>query len=253
MQQVEIELERLVQQETLDLCILFQRSRDRGGFGLNNALRRKIWPKLLNVESYGAPIVFTEGKDHRDKQQSSCDIERSFHSIIVNRNSTLAPNILSNRRLILDRILMTLLTRHPQLYYYQGLNDIFSVIILIMEDESLSYLVCEAVALRFLQDFMQPDFRHVTVLMDLIFTLIETVDPPLFQFMKTCEVQPFFATSWIVTWLTHDIKELHKVARVLDALLCSIPLFSIYLSAAVSLAPPPCPSNTLSPLSLRRL
>jgi hypothetical protein len=80
---------------------------------------------------------------------------------------------------------------------------------------------------------MQPDFKHVAVVMSLVFAIIELVDEEVHAFLKQIKLEPYFATSWIVTWMTHDIKELHRVARLLDVMITSIPAYSLYLSAAV--------------------
>lgn len=183
---------------------------------LSNSLRRKIYPKLLGINKYTTQVGLVDGASHRDKEQCTCDVLRSFQNICVHKNVCMSANKIANRRSLLDKIIMTFLVQHPSLYYYQGLNDVFAHVVLIMEDEALSYLVCEAVALKYLTDFMQPDFKNVGSLMSLIFVLLQHVDPELYWFLKQCEVQPFFATPWLVTWLSHDIKELSRVARVFD-------------------------------------
>jgi TBC1 domain family member 20 len=209
-----MELEKLLLQEKLDVKLLLQQSRVKGGF-INSGLRRKIWPKLLGIDPYEERVVLVDGEGHRDKEQCECDVERSFQSILVGRDA-LSNAKVANRRRLLSRIIMTVLVRHPTLFYYQGLNDIFSCVILVVEDDSLAYRICEAISLRYLTDFMQADFKNVGSLMSLIFVLLEEMDPELSEFIKESEVQPFFATSWLVTWLSHDIKDLNKSSRVFD-------------------------------------
>ena len=228
------DLERLLYHEHLDKRILFQRSREKGGF-LSNNLRRKIWPKILNIDKYVPKVILTTGVGHRDKQQCVCDVERSFQNVLVSRNTCLTQNVIDNRRAVLDRIIMSILTQYPALYYYQGLNDVFSVVILVVEDENTAYLICRAIVLNYLFDFMQPDFKQVTILINLIFKVIEEADKEVYKFLKGAGVEPYFATSWVLTWLTHDVKDLNKAARTIDSMLCSTPMFSIYLSSAVTI------------------
>ena len=64
-------------------------------------------------------------------------------------------------------------------------------------------------------------------------TLLELYDPQLSDFLSTAGVEPFFATSWLITWWAHDIKRVNEIARVFDAMLCSHPAFGIYLTVAV--------------------
>ena len=228
------EIDQLLLQETIDGAILVQWSRRPSGFQTNE-LRRRIWPKLLGVNRYEGGVGFVEGIGHRDYPQVKMDVERSFQNIIFRKNTPLSEEKVLHRRHALERIVMTLLTSHPDLYYYQGLNDIFGAIILVLEHESLAYRVCEAVALRYLTDFMQPDFKNLAVLMKLIFYIIREVDIELFTFLRDINMEPYFATSWIVTWLSHDLKELSRMARLVDAIICSVPLYILYLSAAIVL------------------
>ena len=45
-------------------------------------------------------------------------------------------------------------------------------------------------------------------------------------------MQPFFAISWLITWFSHEIKDMGEVSRLFDALICSHPLYSLYICAA---------------------
>ena len=45
-------------------------------------------------------------------------------------------------------------------------------------------------------------------------------------------VPPFFATSWIITWWSHELKDLSQVSRMFDVLISSPPYYNLYLSSA---------------------
>jgi hypothetical protein len=60
-------------------------------------------------------------------------------------------------------------------------------------------------------------------------------DPALARFLRDAGVEPFFATSWLLTWFAHDVQDLEEIARIYDALLCSHPMFCYYLAAAVTI------------------
>ena len=65
--------------------------------------------------------------------------------------------------------------------------------------------------------------------------IIKTVDKKLYKFLSQASIEPFFATSWLITWFAHDIKELNRIARVYDAMICSHPLLMTYISTALVL------------------
>ena len=64
--------------------------------------------------------------------------------------------------------------------------------------------------------------------------LIQQTDTLLYKFLTLANVEPFFATSWMITWFAHDVATVAEAARVFDVLLCSHPVYCLYLSAAVS-------------------
>ena len=105
--------------------------------------------------------------------------------------------------------------------------------------------------------------------MRMIMTIINVADVPVGKHLSQASVEPFFATrwshvskesatriyispyflqlflpsvisylyfhrSWLITWFAHDVKKINDIARIYDAILCSHPLYSFYLCAAVS-------------------
>ena len=44
--------------------------------------------------------------------------------------------------------------------------------------------------------------------------------------------QPNFALSWILTWFSHDIKQLRDVQLIFDSILAIHPLFGVYITVA---------------------
>lgn len=103
-----------------------------------------------------------------------------------------------------------------------------------MDNDRVSFAMGEVVCLEFLAINMEHSFATVTKTLPLIFSLLEKVDVELYEFLSQSGVQSFFALSWVLTWFSHDIRNVQKIARVFDVMLCSHPLFSLYLSAAVS-------------------
>lgn len=140
----------------------------------------------------------------------------------------------TNRREALAAIIKAILNKHANLHYYQGFHDIISVFLLVLEEDQLAFALSEATCLQYFIDCMSPNFDNLSELMKLIMLIVEHVDSELFEYLEKSHVEPFFATSWIITWFSHDIKSLEKIARLFDAMLCSHPSYCLYMCAAVS-------------------
>ena len=103
-----------------------------------------------------------------------------------------------------------------------------------MSNEVIAFAVAEKVCLKYFVDMMAPDFKIIAQSMSLISRVIEVFDPALQEHLAAADLEPFFAISWVLAWFSHEVKSLSEVTRIFDAMLCSHPLFSMYLSAAVS-------------------
>jgi hypothetical protein len=80
---------------------------------------------------------------------------------------------------------------------------------------------------------MKKDFELICQFMHILLIIIKVADPQLYKHFVAAKMEPFFATSWLLTWFSHDIKNVAITARVFDVLLSSPPLYIFYLSAAV--------------------
>jgi hypothetical protein len=116
----------------------------------------------------------------------------------------------------------------------QGFHDIVSVFLLVLEDDHIAFALTEVVTRDFISDYMNADFEVVGKAMKMLFVIIKASDSTLYRFLTNAKVEPFFATSWLLTWFSHDLPLISDAARVFDAVLCSHPLFCYYLCAAVS-------------------
>ena len=105
---------------------------------------------------------------------------------------------------------------------------------LVLEDDYLSFVVSESASIHYLSDYMKSNFDIFTRIVKLIMKITEKVDFDLYSFFQSCNLEPFFATSWIIAWFSHDVKSLATIARIFDVILASHPFFIIYLSVAVS-------------------
>jgi TBC1 domain family member 20 len=227
-----LEVEALLTQQPVDLQELRQLSHKPGGFQ-NSRLRVRVWPKLMGINRYQISDYRQYIDPHRDDGQVRCDVERS----LWNNHESCAhwtDEYRESRRKSLSEIMMAVLSRNPQLYYYQGYHDLVSTIMLLFEEDHLAFAVVEFISQHFIVDYMREDFSVISKFMHFFFVIIKAVDRELFDHMQAARLEPFFATSWLITWFAHDLHNLHDVARLFDVLLSSHPVYCYYVAAAVS-------------------
>ncbi len=116
----------------------------------------------------------------------------------------------------------------------QGFHDIVSIFLLVLEEDHLAFALSESLSINYLSDYMTEDFDVVSKSMRLLMVLVQVADKELFAFLQKSKIEPFFATSWLITWFAHDIRNADEVARIYDAFLCSHPVFPFYVCAVVS-------------------
>lgn len=87
-------------------------------------------------------------------------------------------------------------------------------------------------------DAMKSSFVQLQAVLRLVlFPLIAAFDPEVHSYLLYCDMEPFFAISWVITWFSHDVRDTEVVKRLFDAFIVSHPLFSLYLSVAMVLHP----------------
>ena len=224
---------------------LTELSRKSSGF-LTNKIRSKIWPKLLGINRYEIVDYKKLIKSHRDERQVRVDIDRSLWSLDCARNW--GEKRLNRKRADLSNVIIALLSNNPSYFYFQGLHDVVSVLLLVFNDNPMAFVASEVICQRYLADFMRRDFSSLSKMMKLIMSLIQFADEELYKFLESSGIEPFFATSWLLTWLSHDIRNpsifsfsdvlsalgsLEQIARMFDVLLCSPPEYCFYLCASV--------------------
>ena len=217
--------------QPVNLDELHNFSRLVGGF-LNNDMRRLVWPKFLAVSRYEK--VDFRSLAQKPSTQLRCDLDRSFHS--YDHTADWSEEHFAAKKNLLSDMITALLVRNPGLEYYQGFNSVCTVILEVCQDDpALAYNIIEYLSQHFFKDFMGSNFEKVRLLLPLVLEIIRKVDKKLFVFLNEAKVESFFSLSWIITWFGHDIKDLDKVARIYDALICSHPSFIIYMAVAAVL------------------
>mmetsp|Transcript_15250 Transcript_15250/g.29297 ORF Transcript_15250/g.29297 Transcript_15250/m.29297 type:complete len:843 (+) Transcript_15250:676-3204(+) len=89
-----------------------------------------------------------------------------------------------------------------------------------------------------LRDAMRANFQQLNAALRLIIMpLTAAFDPEVHSHLYDCEMEPFFALSWIITWFSHDVRDTAIVKRLFDFFLVSHPMMSIYMSVAMMIHP----------------
>ena len=127
------------------------------------------------------------------------------------------------------------MVKRPELHYYQGYHDILSVLVLVLTDsEELCFAVAERLTLGFLGDCMlRPDFGSLTLLLELLGPLVKAFDPDVGRVLEKAGVHAFVSLPWIITWWSHDSRDLGRCARMYDAFLAAPPVLPLYVAAAM--------------------
>lgn len=226
----EDDIRRALFSNPVDIVLLSEISRKKNGF-ISNRIRSRVWPKLLGINRFDIVDFKYLIKNYRDKDQLRKDVERSLWSLDTCKDWS--DSFLMRKRNSLQEIISALFCKFPLMYYFQGFHDIVSVVMLVVNDDCLTYAIVEAMATNFFVDYMGQDFEILPTIMKLINFLIEIADAELFAFLSASGTEPFYATSWLITWLSHDVKDLDLIARIFDVMLSSHPLYCLYISAAV--------------------
>ena len=228
-------------------------SRAKGGFGCNR-LRRKVWPLLLGVSRYeggdGEEIVDIQrliDETHKDTAQVHLDTARSLWT--ESSEKAWDEEKLTQVRARLTNIILAVIRQNRSIHYFQGYHDVCSCVLMIMTEmdkqeggdggdggiessDLFLYRMTLALTETYFVDSARTDFTTVTRTMSFILNIIRLRDPELYNFLRAAEIPPYFATSWLITWYSHDIKSFDDVARLFDACLASPPYYCLYLCAA---------------------
>ncbi|XP_025943910.1 TBC1 domain family member 20-like [Apteryx rowi] len=199
---------------------------------LSEEIRRKVWPKLLGVDTYNLPP--RPGKatrqTHRDYGQVLLDVARSTRRF--------PPGMRAEQRLVLQEqlanLILHVLRAHPELHYYQGYHDI-AVTLLLAVGERLAAALLEKLSAHHLRDFMDPTMDSTKHILNYLMPLLQRESSRLHDFMLRAEVGTIFALSWLITWYGHVLTNFHHTLRLYDFFLASHPLMPVYFAAAVVL------------------
>jgi hypothetical protein len=194
---------------------------------------------------------------HRDAMQLQCDIDRSLWSYSnyeqdASMPSWIADNLMHRRRISLSNIILAVLGRHRELFYYQGYHDIASIFLTVFDyNDAHAFEALAAVSMNtHIRDIMRPDFGAAVASLSMIVTLLGAADHLLcdcilkYLYVETpvgdSALPPdysntvMFALCNLITWFSHDIKNEAVAAWIMDVFLASPACYPIYYITAVS-------------------
>lgn len=231
--QIENEIHALLLQQPIDLSQLRAYSRKPGGYQTNQ-LRARVWPKLLGINrftlvDYRNYVI----RPNKDENQINADVERSLWT--HEPMKFWKESHRERRRQVLAEMMMAIVSKNKHLHYYQGYHDLVTTILTVVEDDPLSFAIIEHLSLFYVSDYMRENFELVSKFLQFLFVLIQSQDEELYEHLQKARMEPFFAISWLITWFSHDVKDVDILARVFDALIASPPIFCFYVCAVVSM------------------
>ncbi|EHH19829.1 hypothetical protein EGK_02560, partial [Macaca mulatta] len=174
------EIHQALNSDPTDVAALRRMAISEGGL-LTDEIRRKVWPKLLNVNANDPPPI--SGKNLRqmskDYQQVLLDVRRSLRRF--------PPGMPEEQREGLQEelidIILLILERNPQLHYYQGYHDIVVTFLLVVGERLATSLV-EKLSTHHLRDFMDPTMDNTKHILNYLMPIIDQVNPELHDFMQ---------------------------------------------------------------------
>jgi hypothetical protein len=154
-------------------------------------------------------------------------------------------------------------SQEDKLRYYQGYHDVACIVLSTLSGSSPARLrpsfqgsfsslegmaaatgldMPAAVLLQLSQshfrDCMKSNFLQLqTALRLTLFPLLAYFDPVVHDFLIDCEMEPYFALPWVITWFSHEIRDTELVKRLFDVFMVSHPMMPIYMSVAMMTHP----------------
>lgn len=223
------QIEAALSEDPVDALELKKLALSEGGL-VKDALRRRVWPKLLGLDTKAAtePPTQKELESHAEYHQVVLDVNRSLKRF--------PPGIPYEQRVALQdqltRLILRVIIKYPHLRYYQGYHDV-AVTFLLVVGEAVAFQIMEKLSTEHLKDCMEPTMDKTSRLLNYIYPLICRVHPELYEYMERSGVGTMFCLPWFLTWYGHSLNQYRDVVRLYDYFLASPPLMPLYLAAAL--------------------
>ncbi|OHT09427.1 TBC1 domain family member 20 [Tritrichomonas foetus] len=189
------------------------------GYGTSKQ-HRTVYRLLLNISRTNYPSHLSPSPSNPFYQQIKKDSIRSLKEIK-------SPELKELKRQQLVNVIVSVFDRNPDLSYTQGFHDIASLV-LSFSKEPLAVLILEALALGHLRPFLSHDLGGVSSILNFIFPLLKLVDKELHRLLLINGFDSSLATSYILTYFSHNASTTEEGLRYLDFFIASHPLMPVY-------------------------
>jgi len=119
----------------------------------------------------------------------------------------------------LSKLIISILDKNPEAYYYQGFHDISLTFLLVCISQGspyLAYLCLDKMINNCLAPFMEKTMEFTHELIHVLFAIIESEDILLFnKIVKDSRCPAAFCLPWVLTWFSHTLPNDHDVFRKL--------------------------------------
>ncbi|CAD5124952.1 unnamed protein product [Dimorphilus gyrociliatus] len=211
--------------------------------GVEHSLRKVVWKHLLNVfprEFNGKKRFDYLTKKKEEYSKIRDEWKRLLDSDNCSENVKLVANMVRKDTLRTDRghplfsddssenvirlfnLLVTYALTHPSLSYCQGMSDLASPLLLVLEDEAHAYICFCSLMRRLSQNFdlkglvLNKKFEHLQL-------LLRRKDPEFFSYLKYQNADDLlFCYRWVLLELKREFP-LDNVLTLLEVMWASIP------------------------------
>ncbi|XP_011500588.1 PREDICTED: TBC1 domain family member 20 [Ceratosolen solmsi marchali] len=201
---------------------------------VHDNVRKFVWPKLLRLMDRDFKVINDLDSIHmfvdiEVYEQILKDVARSGGHMPVDTSE----EDMENFQKELTQIICWVLSKHEELNYYQGYNDVAATVLIVMGLQQGLY-VLEKISLLFLERFMEKTMEKVNQELFYIFALLYREHPKLLEHLENVELFPHFALAEYTTWYAHKYAENRKLLhRLFDYFLGGPPLIPLYLSTKI--------------------
>jgi len=222
---------RALSENSADVDTLTELAISEGGL-IEDCLRQKVWPKLLDIDPYevSPKPTLTQILNHKEYTQVLLDVKRCL--------SRFPPGIPSERRFAmqdqLTNLIVRILIKHPQLCYYQGYHDICVTFLLVVGEEP-AFALLEKLSTTSLKLFMEPTMESTVHILNYVCPIVGKFSPNLRRHLEAADVSTVFCLSWLITWFGHVLNNYNQIVRLYDFFLATHDLMPVYLAAAIVL------------------
>ena len=219
-------IDQALDNNPVDVKMLRKLAISPGGL-INQKYRRRVWPYLLDVadKEYIRP---ENVRNHVEYNQVCLDVNRSLGRFPQEMDEEMKKKLQDQ---LIDLIL-SVLTLHPELHYYQGYHDVCVTFLLVCGEE-LALPLVERLSTHHLRDFMDPTMLSTTNILNYLIPLLEKMKPELMNYILKSEVDMVFAISWLITWFSYVLKNQYDIERLYDFFLACHPLMPVYFAAQI--------------------